>query len=47
MKKMKLVHSDTSGYDSSAIEIDFTTSASNSSFQTPIEKRVIKIEPEV
>jgi hypothetical protein len=46
MKKPKLECSDTSGYDSSTLQIDVSASASNSTYQAPIEKRVIKVEPE-
>ena len=46
MKKPKLACSDTSGYDSSTIQIDVTTSASNSTYRVSIEKRVIEVEPE-
>ena len=46
MKKPKLECSDTSGYDSSTLQIDVTPSASNSAYRVPIDKRVVEIEPE-
>jgi hypothetical protein len=46
MKEPKVKSSDTSGYNSSTLKIDVTTSASNSTYQVLVERRVIKVESE-